>query len=80
MRSKNFYKILSIMAVLFVTLWIAVPSQKVEAAEQVKIEISYIYVNDSGDNSLFIDIQYVPVGTTWGTFLPLMKSAMKTKA
>ena len=68
MRSKNFYKILSIMAVLFVTLWIAVPSQKVEAAEQVKIEISYIYVNDSGDNSLFIDIQYVPVGTTWGTF------------
>lgn len=42
--------------------------QEVYAAEQVKIEISYIYVNDSGENSLYVDTQYVPAGTNWGTF------------
>ena len=38
------------------------------AAESVKIELTYIYVDNSGNNSLYIDTQYVPVGTTWGEF------------
>lgn len=40
----------------------------VKAEEQVKIEITYLYVNEAGDNSMYVDVQYVPEGTTWGEF------------
>lgn len=43
-------------------------TQTVKAEEQVKVEVTYIYVNANGDNNLYVDIQYVPVGTTWGDF------------
>lgn len=43
-------------------------TQKVNAQEQVKIEITYIYVNNAGNNSMYVDTQYVPTGTNWGEF------------
>lgn len=38
------------------------------AEESVKIELEYIYITDSGNNSLYFDTQYVSAGTTWGEF------------
>ncbi len=43
-------------------------AQTVKAEEQVKIEITYLYVNTAGENSLYVDTQYVPAGTTWENF------------
>ena len=43
-------------------------AQTVKAEEQVKINIEYVYVNADGENSYYLDTQYVPVGTTWGSF------------
>lgn len=43
-------------------------AQTVNAEEQIRIELTYIYVNSSGDNSIYVDTQYVPAGTTWGDF------------
>ena len=52
-------------------------TQKVNAQEQVKIEITYIYVNNASNNSMYVDTQYVPTGTNWGEFLIAIISAIR---
>ena len=39
-----------------------------KAAEEVKIDIEYLYINESGDNVFVNKIVSVPEGTTWGEF------------
>lgn len=43
-------------------------TQTVRAEDQVKIELTYVYVDDAGNNSIYVDTQYVSAGTTWGEF------------
>ena len=38
------------------------------AAEQIEVEITYIYVDNNGNNAIYIDSENVDAGTTWGSF------------
>lgn len=60
--------VLIMLALTIVMLGLPMFTQTVKADEQVKIEISYLYVNAAGENSSYLDTQYVPAGTTWGDF------------
>ena len=39
-------------------------TQTVKAEDRVKVKLTYVYVNIAGDNSLYVDTQYVLAGTT----------------
>lgn len=56
------------LALALVLMCLPMFAQTVRAEEQIKIELTYLYVNEAGDNSLYVDTQYVPAGTTWGDF------------
>lgn len=56
------------LAMVFTMLNLPMFAQTVKAEDQVKIELTYLYVNTAGENSLYVDTQYVPAGTTWGDF------------
>lgn len=45
-----------------------VSAEEADTENRIRVEISYIYVNDTGDNSIYEDVQYVPEGSTWGDF------------
>lgn len=57
------------LAMVFTMLNLPMFAQIVKAEDQVQIVIEYVYVNANGENSYYIDTQYVPVGTTWGSFI-----------
>ena len=59
---------LMMLTLAFAMMWLPMFTQTVNAEEQIKIELTYIYVNSAGDNSIYVDTQYVPAGTTWGSF------------
>lgn len=62
-------KLLICMAALaLILVCMPMSAQTVSAEEQVKIELTYLYVNTAGDTSLYVDTQYVPAGTTWSDF------------
>lgn len=71
-QEKGFIKkvITGFMALLLTFTMMCLPmlAQTVKAEEQIKIELTYVYVNSAGDNSLYVDTQYVAAGTTWGDF------------
>lgn len=68
---KTNKKILSLFLSLFLAvgaLISPISETHVQAAEKVKIKITYLYVNTKGNNSVYVDTQYVKKGTTWGEF------------
>lgn len=56
------------LAMMLTTLCSNGVVQPVQAAQKVKIELNYVYVNTKGDNSFYVDTKYVKAGTTWGDF------------
>lgn len=59
---------LLMLTLAFAMMCLPMSAQTVNAEEQIRIELTYIYVNSAGDNSIYVDTQYVPAGTTWGDF------------
>lgn len=73
MKNKNLKKAVAVISVMaFVIMALVVTPFTVKAdnveSEQVKIELTYVYVNNAGDNVVYVDTQYVDEGTTWGEF------------
>lgn len=66
MLTKRLFAMMVALALTIV--WLPMFAQTVKADEQIRVEVTYIYVNAAGQNSLYVDNQYVPVGTTWGEF------------
>ncbi len=62
-------KLVVALAMLALTLaCLPMSAQTVKAEEQIRVEVTYYYVNSAGENSIYVDNQYVPEGTTWGEF------------
>lgn len=80
-RAVAFFSALVMGIMLMTSIPATVKAENV-ASEQVKIELSYVYVNNAGDNVVYVDTQYVAEGTTWGEFfdgyVPCYKSAVIT--
>ena len=60
--------VVALMTLALTLMCLPMSAQTVKAEGQVKVEISYLYVNAAGGNSLYTDIKYVPEGTSWGDF------------
>lgn len=65
-------KILSLFLALFLAVGALISptfATNVQAAEQIRVEVLYQYVNTKGNNSMYMDTQYVPKTMTMGEFL-----------
>ena len=67
---KQLKKLISTILAISMVFGLFVGSRMTaNAAEMVKIEISYVYVDASGNNRIKIVNEYVPKGTIWKDFL-----------
>lgn len=73
---KTNKKILSLFLSLFLAVGALISptfAMNVQAAEQLRVEVLYQYVNTKGNNSVYVDMQYVPGTMTLGEFLTSYK-------
>ena len=72
-------KILSLFLALFLAVGALISptfATNVQAEEQLRVEVLYQYVNTKGNNSVYVDMQYVPGTMTLGEFLKSYKKML----
>lgn len=60
--------LICLAALAIAVICLPMSAQTVSAEEPIPVSISYVYVNTNGDTSLYREVHFVPVGTTWGDF------------